>query len=88
MIGTTLLNRSQTITNSKRGKRQVINSRVFGKKLGLISRIIGCPHKDLSRPFAEGNTGYRTCLSCGARKQFDLETFETYRSFYCPPVIE
>jgi hypothetical protein len=84
----TLLNSLQLIANAKAGQRENIDSRVFGKKLGLISRIIGCPHKDVGRPFVEGKTGYRSCLGCGARKPFNTETLETSAAFYCPPPIQ
>ena len=63
-----------------------INIQVFGRKLGLVSRLVGCSHRDLSRPFVDRNTSYRSCLKCGARKQFNPETFETFGTFYAPPV--
>lgn len=84
----TLLNGFQLITNAKTRRSDSIDSRVFGRKLGLIWRIIGCQHKSISRPFVEGKTGYRSCLSCGARKQFNTDTLETYPGFYCPPIIK
>jgi hypothetical protein len=59
---------------------------VFGKKLGLINRLVGCTHKDLGRPFANGKIAYRSCVKCGARRPFDPDTFETYGNYYCPPV--
>jgi len=59
---------------------------VFGRKLGLVTRLIGCSHPDLSRPFVEGKTAYRSCLKCGARRQFNLDTFETFGRFYSAPI--
>jgi len=58
---------------------------MFGKKLGLLAKLFGCPHKSLSRPFSHGTVGYRTCLKCGARKKFNPETLETSGGFYYPP---
>lgn len=58
----------------------------FGKKVGFFSKIFGCGHQDLSRPFSNGKIGYRVCLQCGARKQFNPETLETFGSFYFAPV--
>ncbi len=84
----TLLNGFQLLTNVKTKRSDSVDSRVFGRRLGLITRIIGCQHKSISRPFVEGKTGYRSCLSCGARKQFNPDTLETYPGFYCPPVIK
>jgi len=59
---------------------------VFGKKVGFFSKIFGCGHQDLSRPFSRGKFGYRVCLRCGARKQFNVETLETFGSFYFAPI--
>ena len=59
---------------------------VFGEKVGFFSKIFGCGHQDLSRPFSNGKFGYRVCLNCGARKQFNVETLETFGSFYFAPV--
>ena len=64
-----------------------IDERVFGAKVGVFDKIFGCDHKDISRPFTVEGIGYRTCLQCGARKQFDSETLETYGSFYYPPIV-
>lgn len=50
-----------------------------------MARLFGCWHKNISRPFKQGDTSYRCCLECGARKQFDPETLRTYGNFYFPP---
>ena len=68
------------------GKGSKIDKGVFGEKVGFFSKIFGCGHQDLSRPFSNGKFGYRVCLNCGARKQFNTETLETYGSFYFAPV--
>jgi hypothetical protein len=62
------------------------DEKVFGKRLGLLSRIVGCSHRDLSRPFVEEGVGYKTCLSCGARSPFDPVTFKSDGKFYMAPV--
>jgi hypothetical protein len=59
---------------------------LFGKKIGILTKIFGCGHPDLSRPFSRGRLGYRTCLRCGARKAFDPETLKTFGAFYYPPI--
>jgi hypothetical protein len=59
---------------------------LFAKKVGLIGKLFGCGHGDLSRPFSQGKIGYRSCLKCGAVKQFNLETLETFGGFYYPSV--
>lgn len=59
--------------------------RLLGKKVGLLAKFFGCEHKNISRPFISNRISYRTCLQCGARKQFNTETFETFGDFYYPP---
>lgn len=61
--------------------------RVFGDKIGIMGKIFGCWHKQLSRPFTNQKASYRACLNCGALKPFDTETLRTYGSFHYPPII-
>lgn len=68
--------------------RKKIDRRVFGRKMGLMAKLFGCWHNNISRPFTLGKTSYRICLECGARRQFNPETLETKGGFYFPPVIE
>ena len=63
-----------------------IDKGVFGERVGFFSKIFGCGHQDLSRPFSNGKFGYRVCLQCGARRQFNTETLETFGSFYFAPI--
>lgn len=44
----------------------------------------GCAHSELSRPFGPENKAYRACLRCGARRRFDLKSFEMSGNFYFP----
>ena len=81
-----MLNRLQRKTNLETEEGLGLKAEAFGRKLGLITRLIGCSHKNVSRPFVEGNIGYKSCLSCGARKHFDPETFKSNGVFYYPPV--
>ena len=48
------------------------------------ARTFGCWHVNMSRPFSRGNETYRACVSCGARRRFDLERWEMVGSFYYP----
>lgn len=68
-------------------QREQLDSQVFGEKVGLLATLFGCWHKDLSRPFSNGKTSYRTCLECGSRKPFDPKTLKTSGGFYHPPII-
>jgi hypothetical protein len=83
MTTTTL--RNTFLWFSGRRNRRMIDSRVFGPKISMISTVFGCWHDNLSRPFTRGKTSYRSCLHCGARKQFNAETLETFGSFYASP---
>lgn len=67
--------------------KEQLDPKVFGEKVGIIASLFGCRHKDLSRPFSNGKTGYRTCLECGLRKPFDPTTFKTLEGFYQPPIV-
>ena len=85
---TILLNKFQRLAIRKGKHGKDINTLVFGRKMGLISKLFGCWHENLSRPFNYGKTAYRSCLQCGARKQFNPDTFKTVGNFYFPPVIK
>ncbi len=65
----------------------VFESDVFGEKVGLMGKIFGCGHEELSRPFSRKGIGFRECLRCGARRHFDLETLTTVGGFYYPPSV-
>ena len=49
-----------------------------------LKRVFGCWHREMSLPFTCGNETYRTCIKCGARRQFDLERWTTVGEFYRP----
>ena len=67
------------------GIKDSVDDQVFGKKLGIFTRLFGCRHTNVSRPFSKGRSGYRACISCGARRQFNPKTLETTGAFYAPP---
>jgi hypothetical protein len=56
-----------------------------GRKIGLFGTLFGCWHKRLTRPMTSERTTYQACVDCGARKNFDAETFRSQGSFYYPP---
>lgn len=64
---------------------ETVDERVFGRKIGLLTRLFGCQHTNIGRPFSRGRSSYRSCISCGARRQFDIETLETFGPFYAAP---
>lgn len=48
----------------------------------LITRLFGCWHKEMSRPFSSQGQTYRSCLTCGARRQFNLGRWKMQGGFY------
>ncbi len=85
MASTLNSNRFRSLINITDKKETGIDVRVFGKKVGFLAKFFGCEHRNISRPFIAGGISYRTCLQCGARKQFNRETFKTFGDFYYPP---
>ncbi len=59
----------------------VISERFAQIKRGL-RRLFGCWHLKLSLPFTRGAETYRTCLTCGARRRFDLDQWTMVGDFY------
>jgi hypothetical protein len=49
---------------------------------GFLARMFGCRHKEMSRPFSIQDQTYRTCLDCGARRQFNLKRWEMQGDYY------
>jgi hypothetical protein len=86
MENTLLLDESRSLVNKRENFIDEIDRSVFGTKLGLMAKLFGCWHNNISRPFTQGKTAYRSCLDCGARKPFNPETLKTYGDFYFPPV--
>jgi hypothetical protein len=69
-----------TIANSNVG--QFNASSLTGKISTFVARVFGCWHADLSRPFSREGRAYRTCLNCGAQRQFHLGKWEMQGQFY------
>lgn len=88
MANVLLFNKFQSLVHRNGNLTKEIDPFVFGKKAGLIAKLFGCWHDNLSRPFTQNKTAYRSCLNCGARKQFNPETLETHGTFYFPPVVK
>ena len=52
------------------------------KKIGLFGSLFGCWHRRLTRPISDSSSTYQTCIECGARRQFDTDSFTSIGSFY------
>jgi hypothetical protein len=51
---------------------------------GGLRRAFGCWHLQMSLPFTRDNETYRTCVSCGARRRFDLDQWAMVGDFHHP----
>jgi hypothetical protein len=49
-----------------------------------VNRVLSCWHLQMSRPFTQGRESYRSCLRCGMRRPFDLQTWKATGYFYSP----
>lgn len=58
------------------------SSQGTGKFGNLIARVFGCRHGELSRPFSREGRAYRSCLHCGAQRQFNLRNWQMQGGFY------
>ena len=59
-------------------------------KIGTVlnrwfSEIFGCQHREMSRPFSRHGETYRVCITCGARRQFDDQTWNSSGRYYHKP---
>jgi hypothetical protein len=43
-----------------------------------------CPHWELSAPLTIDSETFRVCIACGARRRFNLNTWEAEGGFYFP----
>ena len=50
----------------------------------IVKRVFGCWHLKVSLPFTRGGETYQTCISCGARRRFDLHEWTSVGGFYYP----
>ena len=69
-----------TIANSS--VPQLDSTSVTSKLDSLMARVFGCRHADMSRPFSRDGRSYRSCLNCGAQRQFNLGNWKMQGGFY------
>ncbi len=53
-----------------------------GGGIGWVTRLLGCWHKQMSRPFSKDGRAYRMCLDCGASRRFNTGSWEMTGEFY------
>ena len=59
----------------------------FGEPIGILGKLFGCWHKELTKPITSRRSTYRACLECGARREFDTNEFRSTGPFYYPPPV-
>jgi hypothetical protein len=63
----------------------IVGENQSGKgSIGFLAKLFACRHKELTRPFTVGKNTHRSCTHCGAWRDFNPETLETYGKFYYP----
>lgn len=66
--------------------RRAERARLSETMLDALTRVFGCWHKEMSRPFTLDAKSYRACLECGAHRRFNSQTWEmTGPYFYETP---
>jgi len=50
-----------------------------------LKGLVGCSHKEMSRPFSRQGETYRVCINCGAHRGFDEKTWNFAGPFYFKP---
>ena len=66
-------------------RERISASGLFSRMANRVSQIFGCPHKEMSRPFSRQGETYRVCINCGARRQFDAQTWNSSGRHYFKP---
>jgi hypothetical protein len=70
-------------TYSHGGRRPISNLALAVAR--WIGHIFGCQHREMSRPFSRHGESYRVCISCGARRRFDQNTWNSSGGYYFKP---
>jgi hypothetical protein len=70
----------QAIIENRSNIGQISTARAAGS--GWLTKLFGCWHTEMSRPFSNDGQTYRVCLGCGARRQFNLGRWEMQGDFY------
>jgi hypothetical protein len=75
--------RMQTQDAIIKGQSHVMQNNPSGGGIeSWMTRLFGCRHRKMSRPFSNQGQAYRTCLDCGARRQFNLGRWQMQGGFY------
>lgn len=68
--------------NRETARQRVEWSQLTAVPVSWLTRLFGCWHQEMSRPFTLGGQSYRVCLECGAHRHFNLQAWEMTGPFY------
>ena len=72
---------------SKQYANRIDSSALISLPIYWLTHMFGCWHlQKLGAPFTRDKETYRTCMRCGARRQFDVERSKHIGSYYYPPI--
>ena len=69
------------------GMAQTEPRQMAGTVSDWLTRVFGCWHTDMSRPFTRDGESYRACLNCGAHRKFDPARWEMVGAYYYKAVM-
>lgn len=74
---------AQAILSHHSNSRPVVAGVGLGRALAQwLTRLFGCWHREMSRPFTLRGATARVCLDCGARRRFDTAKWEMVGAYY------
>ncbi|HEX7999683.1 MAG TPA: hypothetical protein VF528_14950 [Pyrinomonadaceae bacterium] len=71
-----------TLKQTATGGERIVWSQIGTRALFWLTRIFGCWHQEMSRPFTLRAKSYRVCLECGAHRRFNPQTWEMTGPYY------
>lgn len=71
-----------TLKQTTTAQKRIEWSQLIETTVAWLTRIFGCWHREMSRPFTLRAESYRVCLECGAHRQFNVQTWELTGAYY------
>ncbi len=76
------MQRTSTLSQMYPADTHVSVGNLVGSLRAAVTRVFGCHHSSMSRPFTCDERTYRVCLKCGMRRDFDLKSWTMFGPFY------
>jgi hypothetical protein len=71
-----------TLKQYGHGRASTSSNGLTAQLSNWLTRVFGCWHTEMSRPFTQDGQSYRACLECGARRNFDPMKWEMVGAYY------